>query len=274
MKTNPKLGKIVRVAAPYRRAAKAAARRRILYVSKTGNAHKPYRTIPAALRAARSGDIIEIAAGVYADGDMQLPDNITLRGQGQPTVLVGSTIYTKASHIVPGNNCVLDNLKISAAPGSVFVNLVGTTESAGEPAFTGFLGSNLWFDGFEDCYHIVHKQRCEAVFEDCHFASRWDNLAIAYGDHLVDARRCTFNSLYGSDQNSSGNQRNMLLGNGTIRLTDCEVNTTANAATMWPVAIGVEIFSYSQGPVGALERDGATFHTDGNAQSQDVVNRA
>lgn len=259
-------------------AAASPQPKNIIYVSKSGNDRtavpykraKPFLTIPAAVSAGRPGDIVQVDDGVYGDGDIQLKDRMTLRGSGWKTVMArGSTIYTSRSHVLPAHDNLVEDICIAAYPDSVFVNPIGCTESAGELAWSGLKLRAVWLWGIEDCLHVVHTVPTDTDAENCRFESRWDTVALAFANHLFTARNCTLTSTYGTFQNSSATQRCMFLYNGTVRLVDCFVNTSAGE--FWPVAYGAEVYS-TRGAVLIVER--TSFNTIGNPwQSLDVVYR-
>ena len=91
-----------------------ALRANVLRVGRTGQ----YRMPSQAARAARDGDVIEIAAGVYR-GDVAVwrADNLTIRGVGGRAHLeaAGESAQGKAIWVIKGDNAVVENIELSGA---------------------------------------------------------------------------------------------------------------------------------------------------------------
>ena len=82
------------------------------YVATTGddnhtgdNINQPYRTLAKALSVASDGDVIEIAAGDYAETcPLTVPAGVTVRGNGMRSVTVRPTDSTKTENVFLLNN--------------------------------------------------------------------------------------------------------------------------------------------------------------------------
>jgi hypothetical protein len=100
-----------------RRAAKPIERAARTMVLRVGP-DKQYKTPSQAARAARNGDTIEIAAGVY-EGDVAVwrADNLTLRGVGGRAHLkaAGKAARGKAIWVIRGDHTVVENIEFSGA---------------------------------------------------------------------------------------------------------------------------------------------------------------
>jgi hypothetical protein len=77
-----------------------------------------YRVPSQAAKAARNGDVIEIAAGLY-EGDVAVwrADNLTIRGVGGRAHLAaaGRAAQGKAIWVIKGDNTVVENIEFSGA---------------------------------------------------------------------------------------------------------------------------------------------------------------
>ena len=106
--------RVARAAASKPPAANPFERATVLRVGPTGQ----YRMPSQAARAARDGDVIEIAAGVYR-GDVAVwrADNLTIRGVGGRAHLVanGEAAQGKAIWLITGDNAVIENIELSGA---------------------------------------------------------------------------------------------------------------------------------------------------------------
>ena len=98
-------------------AGKRAGVRRLAAVLRVGAKHR-FRVPSAAARAARDGDIVEIAAETYS-GDVAVwrADNLTIRGVGgRPHLKAsGRSAQGKGIWVIKGKNTVVENIEFSGA---------------------------------------------------------------------------------------------------------------------------------------------------------------
>jgi len=78
---------------------------------------QPYRLPSAAIRDARDGDTVRIAAGRYADCAVVRADNLVIEGTGAgaSAVLTGRVCEAKALLVIAGKNITIRNLTLTGA---------------------------------------------------------------------------------------------------------------------------------------------------------------
>jgi len=147
---------------------------------------KAYAKLSQAVRAARSGDVIEIDAGGKYDGDVCLirPRNLTIRGVGKTRAkfpAAGRNYGGKAIWVTRGDNITIENIEFSGAR-------VRDRNGAGIRAE----GKNLTLRNcrFHDCEDGILGGTGTILIEYCEFSAcglngQAHNLYIGRADRLI-----------------------------------------------------------------------------------------
>ncbi|RYG23632.1 MAG: nitrous oxide reductase family maturation protein NosD, partial [Chitinophagaceae bacterium] len=93
----------------------------IAQVLRVGKAHS-FKTIKAALAAAKDGDTVEVEAGLYKEQNIIIDKQIVFKGIGHP-VLDGEKKYEVIS--IKANNVVIDGFKVIRSGVSSIVDMGG-----------------------------------------------------------------------------------------------------------------------------------------------------
>ena len=152
----------------------------------------PFRTIRGALRAAFTGDTVEVRAGTYT-GNVTLARAIHITGWDSSTVIIGSTsTLGSILQVLPGVTASVDHVVLAS----------GRAERGGAVFNEGTLSlSNVLFSGSCAIGHTLDSYSYPAYFE------------LAQGGALFNARNgrlgiyhCAFetNSAVGQGSNSGG----------------------------------------------------------------------
>ncbi len=192
--------------------------------------NQQYRTPRQAARAARDGDVVEIAAGVY-EGDVAIwrADNLTLRGVGGRAHLkaAGKSAHGKAIWVITGDHAVVENIEFSGAKArsrnGAGIRLEGTGLTIRNSYFhhnqMGLLTganplSDVVIEDSEFAYNIVDPSRKRPLGHNIYigairsFTLRNSYVHHASFGHNVKSRAATNHLLYNrladeSDGNSS-----------------------------------------------------------------------
>ena len=116
-----------------------AAGQRIIHVP------ADYATIQAAIDAAKSGDIIQVAAGTYKENIVLNKSGITLQGDNQASIIQGSGPQTVLAQNISGEPTIIQDFKIMGA--DIGIKCLGTVKTlvikANDLTSAGSTGINL-----------------------------------------------------------------------------------------------------------------------------------
>lgn len=184
---------------------------------------KKFKTIAAAAKEARDGDIIEIDAGTYRGGVALWPqDNLIVRGIGERPVVTadGRSIESRDVWLFTGDNVVIENIEISGAR-SPWENGAGIRHMG-----SGLTLRHVFLHGNENGVLTSNRfpDANEILIEYSEFASNGDNKGLAHNIYIGRSKR--FELRYSYSHGSQGGhlvksraQENLIAYN---RLTDEE----------------------------------------------------
>ncbi|MCL1875578.1 MAG: fibronectin type III domain-containing protein [Synergistaceae bacterium] len=192
-----------------------------IYVSPTGNdstatgaISAPYKSINAALAAARSGDTIILRGGTYREGinvRIRTP-NITIKSSKGEWAVIDLTTYNSGHNEDSGVYFDVDSsggkLQFVEVMGGFYAVCMETKWDWGQPDRSG--ASNIII---EDC--ILHDSRYDVV----KVKPNCDNITIRYNE-IYNSGRAFPNSAHRGDENAEGidnvNGNNMTVQNNYI----------------------------------------------------------
>ena len=183
------------------------------------------------IEGAAAGDVVLLAAGVYALGAnyINTPDGVSVRGAGMYETVITSALYWTGtgnqvcSFRVPGN-AELRDFTVADAGVWAILSGTGTTTVAGNfcfplgvwgsppAAFNNALVRRVRTIGDTDALNVNASSPCSGTFEDCEFQGKVDNTTVKTAAHVIQFVRCRHVSIGPSISQPADGQQGMTIG--------------------------------------------------------------